>query len=91
MVEGDDGVELHVNDGEQFAVESVGEGEDEGSVVAFCGESSFDGGEGGEFDLQDAGQFAVGDVGVGADAAEYFFFVFGKCVVVHRPCNEKAP
>jgi hypothetical protein len=30
-------------------------------------------------------------VGVGADAAEYFFFIFGECVVVHRPCNEKAP
>jgi len=68
LFEGDDWVELHVDDREQFAAESVGKWEDEGPVVSFCCESSFDGGESGESDLEEFGKFAVGDLWMGADA-----------------------
>ncbi len=91
MFEGDDWVELHVDYCEEFAAESVGEGEDEWSVVSFCCEPSFDGGKRGEFDLEVAGEFTVCDLWAGADAAEDFFFVLGQGLVVHRPCNGKLP
>lgn len=45
MFEWYDWVELHVDDCEQFAADSVEEWEDEWSEVSLCGEASFDGGE----------------------------------------------
>ena len=91
MSERDDWVELHVNYCEELTTESIREWEGDRSVISFCCESSFNRGKCGEFYLEESGKFTVGDLWVGADTTENFFFVFGKKVLVHRPCNGKPP
>ena len=59
--QGDDRVELHVDDREEFAAEPVDLGDHEGAVVVVVCEPPFDGGEGGEFHVDDARELAVAD------------------------------
>jgi len=75
LVEGHDGVELGVDDGEEFTAEVVDEGDVEGAVEMLVGEASFDGGQRGEFEVEGVGECAVGVGWVAGESVEDAGFV----------------